>query len=161
MSQIQLKFYEPNHHDELVNYTLPEDQINFTALPAQTFERLKARTDNNAKPITILLDDKPIGFFVLDYGEDKYDFTENENSLLLRSLSINPAFQGNSYGKIAMNLVDDFVKTYYPTIDELVLAVNFKNTSAYQLYIKVGYTDDGSQREWNNGMQHLLRKKLK
>ncbi|MBO6211866.1 GNAT family N-acetyltransferase [Algoriella sp.] len=161
MSQIQLKFYEPTHHDELVNYTLPEDQINFTALPAQTFERLKARTDNNAKPITILLDDKPIGFFVLDYDEDKYDFTENENSLLLRSLSINPAFQGNSYGKIAMNLVDDFVKTYYPTIDELVLAVNFKNTSAYQLYIKVGYIDNGSQREWNNGMQHLLRKNLK
>ena len=62
---------------------------------------------------------------------------------------------------LGMNLVDDFVKTYYPTIDELVLAVNFKNTSAYQLYIKVGYTDDGSQREWNNGMQHLLRKKLK
>ena len=161
MSQIQLKFYESTHHDELVNYTLPEDQINFTALPAQTFERLKARTDNNAKPITILLDDKPIGFFVLDYGEDKYDLTPNENSLLLLSLSINQAFQGNSYGKIAMNLVDDFVKTYYPTIDELVLAVNFKNTSAYQLYIKVGYTDDGSQREWNNGMQHLLRKKLK
>ena len=98
---------------------------------------------------------------MLDYGEDKYDLTPNENSLLLRSLSINQAFQGNSYGKIAMNLVDDFVKTYYPTIDELVLAVNFKNTSAYQLYIKVGYTDDGSQREWNNGMQHLLRKKLK
>ena len=119
------------------------------------------KPSNNAKPITILLDDKPIGFFVLDYGEDKYDLTPNENSLLLRSLSINQAFQGNSYGKIAMNLVDDFVKTYYPTLDELVLAVNFKNTSAYQLYIKVGYTDDGSQREWNNGMQHLLRKKLK
>ena len=107
-----------------------------------------------------MLDDEPIGFFVLDYGEDKLDLTKNENSLLLRSLSINPAFQGKGFGKIAMNLVDDFVKENFPTIDELVLAVNFLNKSAYDLYLKVGYIDDGSQREWHNGMQHLLRKKI-
>ena len=59
-----------------------------------------------------------------------------------------------------MSLMDDFVKDNFPTIDELVLAVNFKNKSAYDLYLKVGYIDDGSQREWFNEMQHLLRKKI-
>ncbi|MEG0697569.1 MAG: GNAT family N-acetyltransferase, partial [Algoriella sp.] len=121
MSNIHLKYTEKQDYISLLNYTLPEDQINFTALPEQTFQRLEERTDNHAKPITILLDDEPIGFFVLDYGEDKLDLTKNENSLLLRSLSINPAFQGKGFGKIAMNLVDDFVKENFPTINELVL----------------------------------------
>ncbi|WP_291077418.1 MULTISPECIES: GNAT family N-acetyltransferase [unclassified Empedobacter] len=159
MSTIQLKHTETKHHDALL-YNLPEDQIPFTALPSETFERLKLRTDGHAKPITILLDEVPIGFFVLDYGDDKLEMTNNTNSLLLRSLSINPEFQGKGYGKISMNLMDDFVKDNFPTIDELVLAVNFNNKSAYDLYLKVGYIDDGSQREWFNGMQHLLKKKI-
>ncbi len=160
MDNIQLKFTETTHHNALLNYTLPENQFNFTALPELTFQRLKARKDNYAKPITILLNGVPIGFFVLDYGDDKLELTNNKNSLLVRSLSINPQFQGKGYGKTAMILVDEFVKENYPTIDELVLAVNFKNTSAYDLYLKVGYVDDGSQREWLNGMQHLLSKKI-
>lgn len=160
MNKIQLKHTEPTHHQALINYTLPEDQIHFTALPVQTFERLKERIDGGAKPVTILLNEKPIGFFVLDYGDDKLELTKNENSLLVRSLSINPVYQGNGYGKEAMSLVDGFVKENFPTINELVLAVNFKNKSAYDLYLKVGYVDDGSQREWHNGMQHLLKKKL-
>ncbi len=97
---------------------------------------------------------------MLDYGDDKLEMTNNKNSLLVRSLSINPQYQGKGYGKVAMNLVDGFVKDNFPTIDELVLAVNFNNKSAYDLYLKVGYIDDGSQREWVNGMQHLLRKKI-
>ena len=67
MPTIQLKHTEIKHHNALL-YHLPEDQISFTALPSETFERLKLRTDGHAKPITILLDDEPIGFFVLDYG---------------------------------------------------------------------------------------------
>ncbi|WP_282630552.1 GNAT family N-acetyltransferase [Empedobacter sedimenti] len=160
MKNIQLKFTESIHHNALLNYTLPENQINFTALPELTFHRLKERKDNHAKPITILLEAEPIGFFVLDYGDDKLEMTNNKNSLLVRSLSINPQYQGKGYGKVAMNLVDGFVKDNFPTIDELVLAVNFNNKSAYDLYLKVGYIDDGSQREWVNGMQHLLRKKI-
>lgn len=129
-------------------------------MPHETFERLEMRTDDYAKPITILLDNQPIGLFVLDYGNDKFEMTANENALLLRSLSINPLYQGKGYGKVAMLLIDNFVKENFLTINELVLAVNFKNKAAYDLYVKVGYIDDGLQREWHNGMQHLLKKKL-
>lgn len=160
MKNIQLKFYNESHLETLISYTLSEEQTKFTALPFQAFERLKERTDNHAKPITIMLDNEPIGFFVLDYGEDKLEMTDNENSLLVRSFSINPKHQGKGYGKIAMNLVDRFIKENFPTIDELVLAVNFKNKAAYDLYLKVGYIDNGSQREWYNGSQYLLKKKL-
>ena len=48
MSIIQLKHTETKHYDALL-YNLPEDQIPFTALPSETFERLKLRTDGHAK----------------------------------------------------------------------------------------------------------------
>ncbi|WP_333661891.1 GNAT family N-acetyltransferase [Chishuiella changwenlii] len=160
MAKLQLRFYEQKHYNDLVNYSLPEEQLYFTALPLQVFERLEQREDDFAKAVTILLDEKPIGFFVLDFGEDKMDLTNNANSLLLRSLSINPKYQGEGYGKSAMLLMDSFVKEHYPIVEELVLAVNFKNKSAYNLYLKVGYIDDGSVREMEKGKQHLLRKKL-
>lgn len=160
MLKPHLDFYRVEHKASLLSYSLPENQINFTALPEQVFERLGNRTDNLANAITILLDEEPIGFFVLDYGEDKMELTTNEASLLVRSLSINPIYQGKGYGKIAMLLMDDFVKEYYPTVNELVLAVNFKNNSAYNLYVNVGYVDDGNVREIIKGSQHLLSKKI-
>lgn len=160
MLKPHLDFYREDHKAALLSYSLPENQINFTALPEQVFERLGNRADNLANAITILLGEEPIGFFVLDYGEDKMELTTNEASLLVRSLSINPIYQGKGYGKIAMLLMDDFVKEYYPTVNELVLAVNFKNNSAYNLYINVGYVDDGNVREIIKGSQHLLSKKI-
>lgn len=160
MAKLQLRFYEQKHYNDLVSYSLPEEQLYFTALPLQVFKRLEQREDHLAQPVTILLDEKPIGFFVLDFGEDKMDLTNNENSLLLRSLSIDPKYQGAGYGKSAMLLMDSFVKEHYPIVEELVLAVNFKNKSAYNLYLKVGYIDDGSVREMEKGKQHLLRKQL-
>jgi RimJ/RimL family protein N-acetyltransferase len=158
--RLKLKFTTEDDLIALLNYDLPESQANFTALPKLALERLEKRSDNDANPITILLNDEPIGFFILDFGDDKLELTDNKNSLLLRSLSINPRYQGNGYGKIVMNLMDDFVKEYYPTINEMVLAVNKMNISAYNLYLKVGYKDNGSERDWFNGKQHLLKKKL-
>lgn len=158
---IFLELYNQNHYNELIKYNLPKDQINFTALPAKAIEQLSKRKDQeNLKAITILLAEKPIGFFVLDYGKDKLELTDNINSLLLRSLSMNPFYQGKGYGKKAMYLLDEFIKCNYTDIEELVLAVNFKNKLAYQLYLKVGYEDNGKTRKWLQGFQYLLKKKL-
>ncbi|WP_313385309.1 GNAT family N-acetyltransferase [Chishuiella sp.] len=158
---ISLKSYHKSHYDELIKFDLPQDQINFTALPGHAIEQMNNRIDQeNLKAITIVLKDKPIGFFILDYGKDKLELTDNINSLLLLSLSINHLYQGKGYGKKAMYLLDEFIKSNYTNIEELVLAVNFKNKSAYQLYLKVGYIDEGKSREWLQGFQHLLKKKL-
>lgn len=158
---IFLKSYNQSHYDELIKFDLPQNQINFTALPAHAIEQMNKRVDReNLKAVTIILKDKPIGFFVLDYGKDKLELTDNINSLLLRSLSMNPLYQGKGYGKKAMYLLDEFIKCNYTDIEELVLAVNFKNKLAYQLYLKVGYEDNGKTRKWLQGFQHLLKKKL-
>jgi len=158
---VRLAFYKPEDYADLTNYDLDAQQNQFTAMPKATLEVIKEKNTGDKFPIAIFYDDTAVGFFVLDFGEDKFELTENENSTLLRSLSLNPAYQGKGIGKTAMMLLSDFLKTEFPKCDEVVLAVNFNNKTAYDLYLKCGFEDDGKTREMSKGWQHLLSKKMK
>lgn len=155
-----LHFFKPEDISGL-QYTLDETQSLFTATAEQALERIKERDDDLAHPITIFYDEKPAGFFVLDFGEDKFDLTDNKNSVLLRSFSINPQLQGKGIGKSAMLKLDDFVKEHFRACDEIVLAVNQKNISAYQLYLKAEYVFEGKTRIGRSGPQFLMHKTLR
>lgn len=159
MSIVHLKFYEPSFKKELT-YQLPENQHSFTALPTEALMRISQRKDQHAYPIVIFLDEKIIGFFVLDFGEDKLLYSLNPNALLVRSLSINPNYQQKGLGLNAMKEIIPLVKTYFPIVNELVLGVNFNNTSAYQFYKKIGYQDEGNIFVGPKGKQHILTLKF-
>lgn len=156
---VSLHFFEQKDFPE-VNYILDENQSKYTSTAEQALKRIEERNDTQAFPITIFEDEKPAGFFVLDFGEDKFDLTENENSVLLRSLSVNPEMQGRGIGHAAMMAVDDFIRKHFKSCNEIVLAVNQNNLSAYELYIKVGYLYEGRTRTGRNGPQYLMHKKL-
>lgn len=158
---VRLAFYKPEDYADLTNYDLDEQQKQFTAMPKVTLDILKEKNIGDKFPISIFYNDRAVGFFVLDFGTDKFDLTENENSTLLRSLSLNPEYQGKGIGKTAMILLSDFLKTEFPNCDEVVLAVNFNNKTAYDLYLKCGFEDDGKTREMSKGWQHLLSKNLR
>lgn len=129
-------------------------------MPKATLEIIKEKNTGDKFPVTIFFQNKAVGFFVLDFGADKFELTENENSTLLRSLSINPDYQGKGIGKTSMIILSDFVKENFPDCDEVVLAVNFNNNSAYDLYLKCGFEDQGKKRQMSKGWQNLLSKKI-
>ncbi|PRA97747.1 GNAT family N-acetyltransferase [Chryseobacterium sp. MYb7] len=143
-----------------VSYTLDGNQMRFTATALQALQNISERDDDDAFPITIFENDTPVGFFVLDFGKDKLELTDNENSVLVRSLSVNPQMQGKGIGKAAMMEVSDFVKDHFNTCNEIVLAVNQKNESAYHIYLQAGYIYDGKTRNGRSGPQYLMYKKL-
>ncbi len=143
-----------------VKYTLDEIQSKYTSTAEFAFQRMAERNTGQEFPITIFYNEKPAGFFVLDFGEDKFDLTDNPNSTLLRSLSVNPEMQGKGIGKAAMLGVDDFIRKNFKDCDEVVLAVNQNNISAYELYLKVGYHYEGKTRIGRSGPQYLMFKKL-
>lgn len=143
-----------------VNYILNEFQLAYTSTAEFALNRMAERNTGLEFAITIFDDEKPAGFFTLDFGEDKFDLTETQNSTLLRSLSINPELQGKGIGKAAMLQVDDFVRENFKDCEEIVLAVNQNNISAYELYLKVGYHYDGKTRIGRSGLQYLMYKKL-
>lgn len=156
---VSLKFFNEEDFPE-VNYTLDELQLQYTSPAKFALARIKERNTDLEFPITILNDEKPAGFFVLDFGEDKLDLTDNPNSTLLRSLSVNPALQGKGIGKEAMLQIDDFIRKHFKDCDEIVLAVNQNNISAYELYVKTGYHYEGKTRIGRSGPQYLMFKKL-
>ncbi|MCU7612927.1 GNAT family N-acetyltransferase [Chryseobacterium sp. GMJ5] len=159
---INLKFYKPDHLPEL-DYALDDIQSQFTATAKQALEKIEERNLNDdffAYPITIFYNEKAAGFFVLDFGDDKLDLTENKNAVLLRSLSVNPDFQGKGIGKQAMIEVDLFIREHFSECDEIVLAVNEKNTVAFQIYSNTGYQYEGKMRDGRSGPQFLMTKKL-
>ena len=158
----ELKFYQPEDLSEL-DYVLDDIQLQYTATPKQALEKIEERNQKGdffAYPITIFYQGKIAGFFVLDFGDDKLDLTENPDSVLLRSLSVNPDFQGKGIGKSAMAEADHFIREHFTDCNEIVLAVNEKNTQAFQLYSKTGYEFDGKTREGRSGTQFLMFKKL-
>ena len=160
---IKLKFYEPEDFPEL-DYELDEIQAQYTATPKQALEKIEVRNQNEdffAYPITILNDEKVAGFFVLDFGEDKLGLTGNPDSVLLRSFSVNPVFQGQGIGRSAMTEAEHFIREHFSDCNEIVLAVNEKNTSAFQLYAKSGYIFEGNMREGRSGPQYLMSKNFK
>ncbi len=143
-----------------VSYTLDENQLRFTASAEQALQSIEAREDDDAFPVTIFDEGKPVGFFVLDFGKDKLELTDNARSALIRSLSVNPQMQGRGIGKTAMLKLDGFVRENFKDCDELVLAVNQQNESAYHIYLKAGYIYDGKTRIGRSGPQYLMYKKL-
>ncbi|MCS3529947.1 GNAT family N-acetyltransferase [Chryseobacterium sp. JUb7] len=156
---IRLEFFKQEYFSE-VNYTLDDIQSKYTSTAAFALQRIKDRNTGLEHPVTIFDDDKPVGFFTLDFGEDKLDITDNKNAVLLRSLSVNPNAQGKGIGKSAMILVDDFVKNNFINCDEIVLTVNQNNPLAYNLYIQVGYLYEGKTKIGRIGPQYLMYKKL-
>ncbi|WP_415325774.1 GNAT family N-acetyltransferase [Chryseobacterium sp. MMS23-Vi53] len=156
---VSLKFFK---EEDLpgVNYALNELQLQYTSTAEFALNRMTERNTGLEFPVTIFDDKQPVGFFTLDFGEDKLDITDNQDSTLLRSLSINPKLQGKGIGKAAMILVDDFVRKNFKDCEEIVLAVNQNNISAYELYLKVGYHYDGKTRIGRSGLQYLMYKKL-
>jgi len=148
-----------------LNYELDEIQAGFTSSADSALQKIKERNDKGdfeAFPVTIFMKEIPVGFFVLDFGNDRLGLTENPKSVLLRSLSINPKFQGKGIGTISMKNIPEFIENYFPekAIEEIVLAVNNKNTGAYKTYLKAGYKDFGKTRPWKNGFQHFLSLKI-
>jgi ribosomal protein S18 acetylase RimI-like enzyme len=139
--QPALYFFSENHLEDL-NYMLDKDQLAFVKLPVFALNRAKEKKGEEF-PITILFNKKPIGFLALDFGDDKLALCDNKNAVLLRSLSINPEYQGKGIAKIAMLQISDFIKMHFPKCNEIVLSVNKRNKNAYGLYMKSGFLDTG------------------
>lgn len=140
---IELHFFSENHLEDL-KYILNENQLAFVKPPNFALRRAKGKRGEEFS-LTILFNKRPIGFLALDFSNDKFSLCENKNAVMLRSLSINPEFQGKGIAKAAMLKIGDFVKIHFPKCDELILSVNIRNKTAYQLYVKSGFSYTGKE----------------
>lgn len=155
---VVITFYQ-NHHLQDLSYDLGTQQQH-TASVNTALERICTGKLPKAQPVTILRDELPAGFFVLDFGEDRVEFSTNENCVLLRSLSVNPLLQGQGIGKEALGQLPEFLRKFFPGTNEIVLAVNENNPRAKKLYEDFGYQLLPRTRIGTRGVQFLMKKSL-
>lgn len=148
---IALSHFSIKHLDILNSFELPKEQGQFTSLP----KNYKEVTAGEYR-IVILHDGEPVGFFLLHSTERVKDYSSNPKAMLLTSLSINHKEQGKGFAKQAMLLLGEFVVNEFPNCDEIILAVNHKNISAQQLYLKVGFQDTGKRKNGPIGEQFIM-----
>lgn len=143
-----------------LDYELAPEQHQFTRLPKFSIFERNDLEDPFKTPVTILFEGKPVGYFVLDVGKETFNYSKNKNAVVIRSLSLNPDYQGKGIAKKAILEIGGFVKEHFKDKDELVLSVNFRNKNAYSLYRKCNFEGEGAVIEGRNGPQHVLTKKI-
>lgn len=148
---VELKHFSNEYLDVLNSFELPEEQVQFTALPNKILEATEGQ-----HRIVILSENEPVGFFLLHSTERVKEYSDNSKAMLLTALSVNHAKQGKGYAKQGMLLLSDFVKSEFPNCDEIVLVVNHKNFPAQQLYLKVGFQDTGKRKIGPIGEQFIM-----
>lgn len=151
---MRLRFIETTDIAELENYPLSEEQLRFTAPPLSSIEQSVEVPERH--PIVIEDRDRVVGFFVLHTWDGPKEFSDNKNSILLRSYSVHPAHQGKGIAKRSMELLPAFVKVHFPAIDEIVLAVNYQNYAAQHVYTGAGFKDTGKRVMGRSGEQFVL-----
>lgn len=140
---MQLMFYEDKAKNLVEQYTLTEEQLRYTKSPKESIAL--AKQDNSRHAILAMDCNKLVTFFVLHEKEGVTPYSSNEQALLIRSFSTDFYEQGKGYAKTALQLLPDFVRKHFPSINELVLGVNVPNRAAQELYKRCGFVDEGRQ----------------
>lgn len=154
IEDIQLIPYDEKYKKIIEAFTLPSEQIKFTAKPSELLK--KAEKDTTRNVVVITANQMPVGVFALQSGIRVTEYTDNPNALLLVAFSIHYEEQGKGYAKTGLALLHKFVSTYFPDTNEIVLAVNERNIPAQKLYLKVGFEDRGQRRMGPIGRQLIL-----
>ena len=155
VEHVELKHFSDEYFDILNTFELPEEQVQFTALPNQILKETEGQ-----HRIVILSENEPVGFFLLHSTARVKEYSDNPKAMLLTALSVNHEKQGKGYAKQGMQLLSDFVKTEFPNCDEVVLVVNYKNIPAQRLYLKLGFEDTGKRKIGPIGEQFIMNLKL-
>ena len=156
INMVKILEYQTEHFADLTSYTLPEEQAMFSRIPAEVLNNPRIDDETDRFYYTIMYNDKAVGFFLLEFAHDRWYKPQDETAALLRSLTLNPEFQGRG---IARN-IQIAKRKRKPDVKEIAFGVNFKNTSAYQMYLKAGYQDSGESFDGPKGPQHIMVKEL-
>ncbi|MER2262462.1 MAG: GNAT family N-acetyltransferase [Psychrobacillus sp.] len=151
---VSLVMYESKHKEALENYPLSEEQLGFTGHPIEMLKKVEMCP--TFTPVVILDGEQVAVFFVLDTGEDKLNYTDRKEGVLLRGYSVHPSFQGRGIAKSSMKLLPKFVMEYFPTMEQIVLGVNEANKAAQAVYLKNGFIDEGRRYLGSAGIQLAL-----
>lgn len=151
---MRLVHYDPSFQGDIENYYV--EDLSYTGLPKDILENAK----ETFFPVLCFEKNQLVCFFVLDSGEDKFKYTEDKNSLLLRAFSTDSRQTRKGYATAALNQLPSFMRAYFPAVANIYLGVNKKNEVAINMYEKVGFGDTHRTFNGPKGIQKILTLKV-
>ncbi|WP_342709928.1 GNAT family N-acetyltransferase [Bradyrhizobium sp. B124] len=152
-----------SHFDEatVTHLTLCPEQEQFVDPIELVFSELRSNSCPELKhPFSIVAGNKVVGFFVLRERTAVPEWAPPD-VITLHGLRVGPAYQSNGYGMAAMRLAVQWILTNRPCVDHLMLAVNARNGTARNLYLKSGFRDTGATYLGPVGIQNILEYEMR
>jgi diamine N-acetyltransferase len=112
---------------------------------SNVFSLAEAQADGVSNPRAIYADEQMVGFIM-------YDFNSAEGRGYITRLMVDRRFQGNGYGRAAMQQVIDLFKAN-PDCREIYTSIHPENSVAEGLYVSLGFRLTG---EMDDGEAVLL-----
>ena len=166
LDQLHLEKITWDNCDAIMNLHVAKEQRDFVASNKDSFVDGFVRIIDEGKkvfPFGIYLGKKPVGFIMITYdvGEDNGEEPSAEwflrNSYFLWRFMIDRRYQGKGYGRKAMELALDFIRTF-PAGEAKYCWLSYepKNEVARKLYASFGFEEHPEQYEEGEEMPAIL-----
>ncbi|MBR4435887.1 MAG: GNAT family N-acetyltransferase [Clostridia bacterium] len=157
--EITLREINTKNIEAVLDLKPTEEQKNFVA--SNMFSLAEAYAVNAsgryAKPLAIYADDEAVGFMMIGYDyRNDYDGEEDERpyyaekSYLFWRFMVDAAHQGKGYGRTALALALDFIRTF-PAGEAAYCWLSYdpKNEVARKLYASSGFEEKKLPEGWD------------
>ena len=166
LDQLHLEKITWDNVDSIINLHVNKEQRDFVAANKDSFVDACVRMiceEKKVYPFGIYLGKKPVGFIMITYdvGEDDGEEPSAEwflrNSYFIWRFMIDRRYQGNGYGRRAMELALDFIRTF-PAGEAKYCWLSYepKNEVARKLYASFGFEEHPEQYEEGEEMPAIL-----
>lgn len=138
---------------KIINLHVSKSQDDFVASNTESIVEAYTTISANgvALPFGIYEDDTPIGFLMIGYDvDDEWDGAPKiaKGNYNLWRFMIDEKYQGKGYGKKALKMAIDYIKTYpCGKAEYCYLSYEPENTNAKKLYSSFGFVENGEYDE--------------
>ena len=148
-----------DNYDAIINLHVSREQRDFVARNKDSLAHACVRMLDEGKPVfpfCIYKGKKPVGFIMI--GEEPSAEWFLRNSYYIWRFMIDKRYQGNGYGREAMKLALDFIRTF-PAGEATYCWLSYEPTNevARKLYLSFGFEEHPEHYEEGDEMPAILK----